>query len=480
MKRNWLATVARSVLDKIERRSSLENPQTPLSFPAEWLLDIFNGGRTDSGIRVSEMSSLQVGTIFACVNILSDGVCSLPWHIYKHTESEGRGSKALARDNQNYDLVRHQPNCEMTTPQLLKVMMVHALLWGNSFVEMERSKTDASVVALWPRSPHKTRAIRIIQPIMLEGDLLPAGTLLYETTDGLRGGDLPEDQDSAVALGQRRLILAEDMIHISGMSLDGRVGQSLTWMCRQAIGLSLASEKYAAKFFGNGARPAGVLTFPNKQDDDVIENIRRSWAEGHGGENVHKVAVLEEGVKFEKIAATPEEGQLLDTRKFQRQELAAMFGVPLFLLGETEKSGKSNVEQTALSFLTFGLNPWIVKFEEAFTTKLFPKKGKVRPSYFVKADTSRLTYPDADSRSKLYAAGRQWGFLNGDDIREMEDMNPIADGSGKIYWSPTTSQNAANLIPVQDLTEDPAPTVQRGARPAIEHGSTTRGTLKGR
>jgi HK97 family phage portal protein len=442
--------------------------------------DIFNGGRTDSGVRVSEMSSLQVGTIYSCVNILSDGVASLPWHIYSHGESEGRDSKELARNNPLYDLIRHQPNPEMNMVALLKVMMVHVVLWGNAFVEIERSKTTAQPVALWPRSPHKTRAIRLIQPMMLEGDLLTSGTMLYETNDAYRGGDMLESKDSYVQLCQRRLILAEDMIHVSGLSLDGRVGQSLTWACRQAIGLSMAAEKYAAKFFGNGARPAGVLTFPNKQDDDVIENIRRSWAEGHGGENVHKVAVLEEGVKFEKIAATPEEGQLLDTRKFQRQELAAMFGVPLFLLGEVEKSGKSNVEQTALSFLTFGLNPWIVKFEEAFTTKLFPLKGGKRPAYFVAADTRKLTYPDADSRAKLYAAGRQWGFLNGDDIRAMEDMNPITDGSGKVYWAPVIQQNAANLIPVQDLSaEAPAPEAQRSADGLlIEHSARTKGTIR--
>src|SRR5208283_2036819 len=214
-----------------ETRTSLENPQTPLSFPAEWLLDIFNGGRTDSGIRVSEMSSLQVGTIFSCVNILSDGVASLPWHIYSHGESEGRDSKELARNNPLYDLIRHQPNPEMNMVALLKVMMVHVVLWGNAFVEIERSKTTAQPVALWPRSPHKTRAIRLIQPMMLEGDLLPSGTMLYETNDAYRGGDMLESKDSYVQLCQRRLVLAEDMIHIGGMSIDGRVGQSLTWAC---------------------------------------------------------------------------------------------------------------------------------------------------------------------------------------------------------------------------------------------------------
>lgn len=429
-----------------EQRSSLENPQTPLNFPAEWLLDIFNGGRTDSGMRVSEMTALQVGTIFACVNLISDGVSTLPFHVYELIESDHRVGKKLARNHSLWNILHNEPNAEMTTPVFFKTIMCHALLWGNSYVEIERDGTN-QITNLWPRNPAKTRPIRLTRAATIEGDLLPAGTLCFETLDGYRGGLLDQkdaNQGGEIANGRPRVMLAEDVIHISGLSLDGRLGQSLVWLCRQAIGLSLAAEKYAAKFFGNGARPAGVLEIPQKLDDEAIENLRRSWAEAHGGENAFKTAVLEQGVKYTKIASTPNEGQLLETRKFQREETCAIFGVPAHMVASSDKGGKSNVEQSSIEFVLYCLHPWLVRIEKEFARKLFSKIGRSANKFFPKFDTRRLMYPDAESRAKFYAAGRQWGFLNGDDIAELEDMNPLPNGVGKVYWMPINMQDASD------------------------------------
>jgi HK97 family phage portal protein len=430
-----------------ERRSSLENPQTPLNFPAEWLLDIFNGGRTDSGMRVSQITALQVGTVFSCVNIVSDGIASLPFHVYELLKShEGRYGKKQAREHSLWNTLHNEPNEEMTTPDFLKTLMCHALLWGNGYVEIERDG-GAAISALWPRNPAKTRPIRLTQAATIEGDLLPIGTLLYETTDGMRGGLLDQkdlNQGAELATGRPRVILNEDMLHIKGLALDGRLGQSIVWLARQAIGLSLASEKYGAKFFGNGARPAGVLEIPQKLDDEAIENLRKSWAESHGGENAWKTAVLEQGVKYTKIAATPNEGQLLETRKYQREEIAAIFGVPQHMISAVDKSGKSNVEQSSIEFVLYCLNPWIERIQKEFGRKLFPKMGRTANKFFPKFDTHRLMYPDAASRGTFYAAGRQWGFLNGDDICELEDRNPLPNGIGQPYWMPINMQDASN------------------------------------
>ena len=141
MANKWLTNIWRSATTepKVEQRTSLENPQTPLSFPAEWLLDIFNGGRTDSGIRVSEMTALQVGTVFACVNVISDGVSSLPLNVYERSTVGDRVSKKIASDNPMYDLLHVEPNPEMSSAVLMKTMMVHALLWGNTYSEIQRT-----------------------------------------------------------------------------------------------------------------------------------------------------------------------------------------------------------------------------------------------------------------------------------------------------------------------------------------------------
>ena len=461
----------RNLPPAVEQRTSLENPQTPLSYPAEWLLDIFNGGRTDSGIRVSEMTALQVGTVFACVNVISDGVSSLPLHVYQRAKISGRASKTLALDSPMYKIVHTEPNPEMTSAVFFKVAMIHALLWGNSYSEIERDGSG-QICGLWPRNPARTRPIRLLKPIMFEGDLLPGGTLMYETSDQLMDSSsyVVDQNPEMMNVGLRRLVLAENMVHVPGLSLDGRLGQSTVWLARQAFGLALATEKYGAKFFGNGARPSGILTFPNKMEDKQIDTARRSWAEAHGGENQFRVAVLEDGVKYTKIQATPEEGQMLETRKYEREEICAIFGVPAHMVCAQDKGGKSNVEQSSIEFVLYCLHPWLNRWEQEMERKLFSKMGRSASKYFAKFDTRKLMYPDAAARATFYASGKQWGFLNTNIILEMEDINPVEDPKvGETFWMPINMQDAGD--PQKLGAEDQNTLDIKKATAVAEHGA---------
>lgn len=428
-----------------EIRSSLENPQTPLSYPAEWLLDLFNGGRTNSGIRISEMTALQVSTVLACVNIISNGISSLPLHVFERMFTNDRPGKKLAFNHTLYDFLHSEPNPEMSSPTWRKTMAAHDLLWGNAYSEIQRSKSDNSIIAIWPRNPARTRPVRLTKPAQIEGDLHPIGTLVYETNETM--GDSPVHFTDSLdeSSPQRRIVLAEDMLHIPGLSLDGRLGQGIVYLAREAMGLALATEKYGGKFFGNGARPAGILTLPGTMDDVALENARRSWTEAYGGENAHRTAVLEPGMKYEKVGSNPDEAQFLETRKYQRNDIAAIFNVPPHMIGDLEKSARSNIEQSAIEFVLFTLTPWLTLYEAEFERKLFPKQGRSANKFFPMFDTRRLLYPDSESRSKFYAAGKQWGFLNTNDIREMENLNPVTDGSGETFWMPYNMQDSALL-----------------------------------
>jgi HK97 family phage portal protein len=462
-RREWQTRVfnSRELFHKAlaEYRSSLENPQTPLSYPAEWLLDIFNGGRTDSGIRVSEMTALQVGTVLACVNLIGNGVAGLPLNVYEKVITDNRLAKRLAHNHDLFDVLANEPNPEMTRFTWMKTAIVHDLLWGNSYSEIQRDNGN-QIIGLWPRNPSRTRPIRTLRPLRIEGDILPAGSLVYETTESLMDNnpstatDSPNFNDN-LSLGTRRIVLAEDMLHVPGLSLDGRLGQGPVYLARQIIGLSLATEKYAAKFFGNGARPLGILEYPAKMDELAIENLRRSWSEAHGGENTHKTGILEQGVKYIKVGSTPEEGQMLNTREFQRNEICSIFNVPPHMVGDLEKSARSNVEQGAIEFVLYCLGPWLEAYEQEFRRKLFPKRGRTSNKFFAKFDARRLMYPDAESRAVFYTSGKQNGYLNSNDIRELEDMNPIpAEQGGDVYTVQVNMQNATNLLlppaPVQD------------------------------
>jgi phage portal protein BeeE len=162
-----------TVLDKLarsfgfERRSSLENPQTPLSYPAEWLLDIFNGGRTDSGLRVSELTALQTSTVLVCVNLIANAVSSLPLYVYERTSS---GGKKVAFQHTLFDLLHNEPNDEMSSPTWRQTAMCHALLWSNSYSEIQRSREDNAIVAIWPRNPTRVRPVRALEAATVQGE----------------------------------------------------------------------------------------------------------------------------------------------------------------------------------------------------------------------------------------------------------------------------------------------------------------------
>lgn len=436
-----------------ETRTSLENPQTPLSYPAEWLLDIFNGGRTDSGIRVSEMTALQVSTVFACVMLISKSIACLPLGVYERiVGKDKRMAKRLAWEHDAFDLLRKEPNDEMSSMTLRKTLQAHALLWGNCYAEIQRDNGNRPV-AIWPRNPARTRPVRATIDTRLAGGTVKAGRLFYKTTEGM--DEVSYDDSPENSIGPERSILADDIIHVQGLALDGRLGQSVVQLSRQAIGLSLAAEKFGSKLFANGAIAQQVLKHPGKLSQTARETLKRSWQEAQGGENVHRTAVLEEGMDVSQISFDPDKTQVLQTRAFQQGEVCAVFGVPPHMVGNSEKSNRANTEQLGLEYVTFCIKPWCTQFEQEFDRKLFPNMGRTANKFFVLHDTRQLTMPDAASRESFYASGKQWGYLSTNDIREMEHMNPVDDPSADAYWMPINMQDAAEPQEQDPKPDDP-------------------------
>lgn len=430
---------------QLERRSSLENPQTPLSYPAEWLLDIFNGGRSDSGLRISEMTAIQCAAVFQCVMILANAMASHPLNIYRRELVDGNSSKTIAYGHPLFDLLHSEPNIEMTSATWRRTMMCHKLLWGNSYSEIARDE-DNQIIGLFPRNPARTRPVRITESMKMQGTTYPPGTLVYETYETIGDSQIMEQDNATEKFGMRRIILAEDMLHVMGLSLDGRLAQDTVILARQAIGLALATEKFGAKFFGNGAIPQGILGVPGDMSDVQWEVLKRSWAESHGGENQHKTGVLPPGVTYTKTGSTPNEAQNIETRNMQVAEIARFFNVPLHMLGViNDSAGKSTVEQSSIEFKLYAVDPHAVDFEQELKRKLFPKVGQSANKYVAHLDLRKLMYPDAASRATLYGSGKQWGYLCTDDIREMEGMNPVpgTDGSGRTFWMPNNMMDAS-------------------------------------
>lgn len=368
----------------------------------------FYMGGTTSGKAVTERSAMQMTAVYSCVRILAEAVAGLPLHLYKYTDS---ASKEKALDHPLYHLLHDEPNPEMSSFVFRETLMTHLLLWGNAYAQVIRNGKN-EVVALYPLMPNKMTV-----------DRDENGRLYYRYNRG---------QDEAVKSKDQTVILKpSDVLHIPGLGFDGLVGYSPIAMAKNAIGMAIACEEFGAKFFANGAAPSGVLEHPGTIKDP--SKVRDTWQSQFGGSsNTGKVAVLEEGMKYTPISISPEQAQFLETRKFQINEIARIFRVPPHMVGDLEKSSFSNIEQQSLEFVTYTLDPWIVRWEQSISRTLFSEEEK--KTHFVKFNVDGLLRGDYQSRMNGYAIGRQNGWMSANDIRELENLDRIpAEEGGDLY-----------------------------------------------
>lgn len=352
-------------------------------------------GRTTSGKPVNERTAMQTTAVYACVRILAEAVASLPLHVYEYQDD---GGKKLVHDHPLYYLLHDEPNPEMTSFVFRETLMSHLLIWGNAYAQIIRDGAGR-VLGLYPLLPDKMEVQRDDK-----------GNIYYVYS---RNSD---ENPTFKEYGNIKL-KAEDVLHIPGLGFDGLIGYSPIAMAKNAVGMTLACEEYGASFFANGANPGGVLEHPGVLKDP--SKVRESWNSVYRGvSNAHKIAVLEEGMKYQQIGIPPEEAQFLETRKFQINEIARLYRIPPHMVGDLDKSSFSNIEQQSLEFVKYTLDPWVIRWEQSLQRSLLlpGEKGK----YFIKLNVDGLLRGDYQSRMNGYAVGRQNGWFSANDIREME------------------------------------------------------------
>ncbi len=361
------------------------------------LLALLGGARSSAGVAVSEDSSLRNTAVLACVRILSNSVAMLPLPVYRRLAPRG---KERATEHPLYALLNEQANAEMTAFELRRWLVQHVLLYGNGYAEIDWTP-GGQVRALWPLLSAQTRIERV------------GGALQYHYT-------LPN--------GRTITLPAWRVLHLRGLTGNGVEGYSvIRALMHEAVGLGLATQEYGARFFGNGARPGIVLEHPGVLSDRAYKRLQESWASAHEGlTNAHRLRILEEGMRVNTISVPPEEAQFLETRKFQVTEIARAFGVPPHLIGDMERATFSNIEHQYMEFLQFSLGPWLKQIEQTIHAALMRRAE--RQEYFVEHVRDAILQADTTTRYQAYALGRQWGWLSVNDIRELENMNPVADG----------------------------------------------------
>ena len=367
-------------------------------------------GKADSGERVDEKSAMQIATVYACVRLLAETVAGLPLHLY--ISKDGGSAKEKATDHPLYRLLYRQPNPEMTSFSFREVMMTHLLLWGNCYAQIVRDGKNG-VLGLYPLLPEN-----------VEVDRDEKGQIFYiyhAYTD-----EKPGENNRDIYF--RR----DEIFHVPGLGFNGLVGFSPIAMMKNALGTTLAVEKYGSSFFKNGAQPSGVLEHPGVLKDP--SKIRENWSAVYGGaNNAHKVAVLEEGMQYKAISLPPEDSQFLSTRQFGVTEICRIFRVPPHMVQNMEHATFSNIEHQSIDFVVHTLTPWLVRFEQAIIKDLLlPDEQE---DYFPKFNVDGLLRGDYQSRMQGYATGISNGFLSPNDIHRLENWDLIpAEKGGDDYY----------------------------------------------
>ena len=362
-------------------------------------------GDTTAGQTVNEKTSMQLTAVYACVRVLAESIAGLPVHIYRNN---GKGKERVT-DHPLCRILHDEPNPDMTSFVFRETMMSHLLLWGNAYAQILKAR-GGQVIGLFPLLPDKMKVDRDPK----------TKKLVYTYTKS-------DDQNPNFKGASQIELKQEQVLHIPGLSFDGLVGYSPIALAKNTVGMALACDEYGAKFFENGARPGGILKHPGVLKDPA--KVRENWQAVYGGAgNTGRVAVLEEGMEYQPLSLPPEEAQFLQTRKFQIEEIARLFRIPPHMLGDLDRATFANIEQQSLEFVKYTLNPWVIRWEQALQKALLSDKEK--EEYFIKFNVDGLLRGDYASRMQGYSIGRQNGWLSVNDIRELEDMNPLPEGEG--------------------------------------------------
>ena len=359
----------------------------------------FYMGQSISGKVVNERSSMQTTAVFACVRIIAETVASLPLHTYQY---KGDGKEKIYT-HPLYRILHDEPNPEMTSFTLRETMMTHILLWGNSYCQIIRNG-KGEVINIYPLLPDKMTVDRDNK-----------GNLYYAYL-----------KDNTI-----HYLGPEDILHVPGLGFDGVMGYSPVALAKNAIGLNIAAEEYGGRFFANNATPSGILSTSGTIKDPT--KVRDAWQAAYGGiNNSNKVAVLEDGLQYQAISMPNSDAQFLETRKFQIEEICRIFQVPPHMVADLSKSSFSNIENQSISFVVHTIRPWLVRIEQAMNKKLFLEKEKGQ--CFVSFNASALMRGDYKSRMDGYAIGIQNGFFSVNDVRRMENLDPISkEDGGDLY-----------------------------------------------
>lgn len=383
-----------------------------------------------SGLNIDEAGALTIVAVYACVNLLASDLATLPLPVYRRNNP---GIKSKAENHPLYHLLHDEPNSEETSVVWRQTMMAHTLLWGNGYSEIEFDR-DGNPKALWPLPSWRVK-IRRTKNRELYYEVGLGSTNLYDTSIW---------EKSQSIYGETRNLPPYAVFHTPALSISGVKGLSPVRQAMQAMGLAKAAEEMGARLFGQGANMGGIIEHPGELSPTTHDKLENSLNRNYTGlGKAHRIMLLDEGMKWQKVGLAPDEAQFLETRKFQRSEIASLFRIPPHMIGDTEKSTSwgTGIEQQSIGYVQHTLRPWLVLWEQEIKRRLL----RYDSDYFAEFVVDGLLRGDAKARAQYYHYAILDGWMNRDEVRELENRNPIPDGQGQEYMVPVNEQSAEQL-----------------------------------
>ena len=370
-----------------------------------------------NGVQLNNVTAMQYSAVWACIHVLAETFASCKCYLYQKLPD---GSRRRAVENPLYDVLTYVAAPNMPAYYLRETMQYHVLSGGNAYAEKVLD------------SKGEVAQLNMLLPVnVLPEQDYNTGEIYYNVNDRGKLYKLP----------------AEKILHIPGLGYNGVIGYSPLAMARRAIILGMSSEELGNKFFENGALATGVLETDKPLKEDAWQRLKEQFrARYEGRSNAGSTMILEGGMKFNRISVNPEEAQFLETRKYQTEEIARFYRVPLHLIQNLEKSTYSNIEQQTIDFYQNTMLPWFVRWEQFMNMRCLTRRQR-QDGYYCEFDMLSMLRGDNQSRANMLHLMRQDGIINADEWRERENMNPLPDGQGKTVFI------NGNMLPVEEAAK---------------------------
>ena len=359
--------------------------------------------------QVSTHAALKYTAVFACLRVLGEAFASAPAMLYRKTGPKGN-DRETRNDLAVYEILHNIPNEEMS-PLNFKEACMNALNLGGNTVSERLVTRRGELVGLYPYQ---------WQQVEIDRDR-ETQKLVYKINDG---------KDRIV----KKELTRQQVFHVPGPSLDGVIGLSPIEYTARAITLGRSYELFGVNYYKHGTHPSGAFKFPHALKDDAFERLKKELKDNYAGLlRTGTPMILEGGGEFQPFAIKPADAQLIESKKFQIEDIARIYRVPLHLIQNLDRATFSNIEHMSLEFVMYTMLPWFNRWEENINMQLLTPAER-RAGFYIEFKVDGLLRGDAKTRAEAYAVGRQWGWLSVNDIRKLENMPPIDNGD--IYLQP--------------------------------------------